>query len=383
MTLVLTLNGNRATDVRCSIPAWGASYHDVSLDGEITLTGAVTLVVADLTIKGTVLSGGPATGRSFYRVVSGAAGWGKQLPTKSYANDAGVKLSTVLGDAAAAVGETLDTTSFDTTTRVGPAYTRPADVAGRLLQRLAPGAWYIGEDGKTRLGSRPATKLAASITPTTLVDLARRTVKLSSLDTIASILPGVTVAGITAVDVEHTADAKDGLRSKVFGSLGTGGSRRLAAIQQIMDQLDPGRPFRGVFEYRIVLQVGERLSLQPVRVSTGMPTLQQVYVRPGLPGCKATHQLGARVLVGFVDQDPARPAVLSFEDADGAGFLPQLLELGGGGKAVGRVGDSIKVPLVAVTAPSGGGPCTVSFDTPGGVDLVGSITGGSSLVSSG
>lgn len=378
MTLALTLNGNRCTDVRCAIPAWGASYHDVSLDGEITLTGAVTLVVADLTVQGTVLSGGPATGRSFYRVVSGGAGWGKSLPAKSYANDAGVKLSTVLGDAAAAVGEMLDLSTISGT--VGPAYTRPADVAGRLLQRLAPGAWYVGEDGKTRLGQRAASTLAASITPTTLVDLARRTVTLSSLDTIASILPGVMVAGITAVDVEHTADAKDGLRSKVYGSLGTGGSRRLTAIRQIMTQLDPGGPFRGVFEYRIVLQNGNRLSLQPVLVSTGMPSLQQVYVRPGLPGCKANYQLGSRVLVGFVNQDPARPAVLAYEDADGAGFLPQLLELGGGGAAVARVGDNVTITqaeLTAAGASAGGQPLTVSSN------LTCAITSGSSLVSSG
>lgn len=379
MGLTLTLNGNRCTDVRSTIPAWGASWHDVALDGEIKLSGSVTLVIADLTVQGTVLAGGPAIGRSYYRIVSGAGGWGKTLPRKSYANDAGVKLSTVLGDAATAVGETLDPASFDPQTRIGSAYTRPEDVAGRLLQVLSPGAWYVGEDGKTRLGQRAPSTLAAPASPTTQIDLAAGTVTLSSIDKIASILPGVTVADLTAVDVEHTADAK-GLRTKVWGKQGAGLSRRLVAYQAIFEQLDPRRKFRGLTEYRIVSQVNERLYLQPVRTSTGMPDLQRVYVRPGLPGCKATHKLGARVVVGFVDADPANPAVLNYEDAEGAGFLPTLLELGGGGAAVARVGDSVTITsaeLTAAGAAAGGNPVTFTSD------LTCKITSGSSRVQSG
>jgi hypothetical protein len=380
MGLTLTLNGHTCTDVRCTIPAWGASYHDVAVDGEVTLTGAVTLVVADLTIQGTVLSGGPATGRSYYRIVSGAAGWAKSLPRKSYANDAGVKLSTVLQDAATAAGETLDATTVPSST-VGLSYTRPAGLAARVLQLLSPGSWYVGEDGKTRLGQRAVSPLKTPTTPTTQIDLAQRTVTLSSLDTIAAILPGVTVNGIEAVDVEHTASLKDGLRSKIWGRKGAAGnSRRLAAYQAIFDQLDPGRQFRGIFEYRIQAQVGERLMLQAVRVSSGMPDLQRVYVRPGLPGCKAEHKLGARVTVGFIDQDPGRPAVLNYEDADGAGFLPQALKLAGGGSAIARVGDAVTITQAQLTdagASANGSPVTVTSP------VTAKISTGSALVSSG
>ena len=317
---VATLGGNVVTDARLTIPAWGLSWHDVSIDGEVTLSGRVTLVVADLTIQGTVQSGGPAAGRSFYRVVAGAGGWGKTLPAKSYVNDAGVKLSTVLGDAAAASGETLDLTSFDTSTRLGPAFVRPAGPACRVLELVAPSAWYVGEDGLTRLGARPASTLTSTAARTSQLDLARGTLELAS-ETIAGILPGLVVDGLTVLDVEH-AVSKDGLRSKVWGKQGGAASRRLSAMRKIVDQMDPDRKFRGVSEYRVINQTGERLNLQAVRASTGMPDLGLVFVRPGVPGAKASHTLGAKVLVGFVDADETRPVVLGFVDADDGFFLP-------------------------------------------------------------
>ena len=66
-----TLNSILATSARVYLPAWGVWYAEVDLDGEHTLTGTVSLVVADLTLVGTVLSGGPENGRSHYRVVAG------------------------------------------------------------------------------------------------------------------------------------------------------------------------------------------------------------------------------------------------------------------------------------------------------------------------
>jgi hypothetical protein len=98
-----------------------------------------------------------------------------------------------------------------------------------------------------------------------------------------------------------------------------------------MEQLDPLERFRGFYEYRVVTQEGERLNLQPVRVATGMPDLKRVVVRPGVPGCKAQHTLGSRCIVGFIDADPARPCVVSFEDAQSGGFSPDTLFLTGGG----------------------------------------------------
>lgn len=326
--MAVTLAGNKVTRGSVNVPAWGAWYADASVDGEVTLSGAVDLVVADVTFKGTVLSGGPAKGRSFFRIVGGKAGWGKRIPKKSYANDAGVKASTVLADAASAAGETLDTTTIDASMRLGPAWARKGgETASSELERITPSAWYVGEDGVTRIGRRPAVPFTDQATRTTFLDLARKTVTLAA-EKIAKLTPGAVVDGLEAVDVVHEFSAKGGLRSTIFGKRGTSGtSRMIEAVRLILDQLDPDRAFRGVYEYRVVTLGGKRVNLQPVLVSTGMPDLQRVPIRPGLAGSRSDLALGSRVLVGFVNADPARPAVLAMEDADGDGFKPVLTEI--------------------------------------------------------
>lgn len=361
-----TLNGSRAISAAVSIPAWGAWYADVVLDAEASFTGAVTLQVADLTLRGTVLSGGPSKGRSMFRIVAGGGGWGKGIAARSYANDAGVKVSTVLGDAALEVGETIAFTGSD---RVGPAFVRAAGPASRALEQIAPSGWYVDEGGTTRLGRRTHGALPAGVTHGP-VDLARGTVTLAS-DSIAAILPGITVDGLVAVDVLHTIDAKGGLRSEVWGARGTTGSRRVDALKILGEQLDPDRRFRGVTEYRVVTREGKRVNLQPVRVSTGMPDLRRVLARPGTPGTYGEAALGSRILVGFADSDPARPYVAAYEDIEGEGFLPATLDLlagtSAGGEHVATV-EGVALLLynfhVALMAAAGGGPLVAAVLQP-------------------
>lgn len=322
MGVASTLQGHRVTSARVWLPAWGCWFAEVMLDGEHALSGRVTLSLAGLALVGTVLSGGAEKGRSSFRIVSGAGGWGRQIPAASESDDAGVKLSKVLLSAASACGETLDASTLPTT-RVGPSYARREDQACRVLELEVPGAWYVGEDGITRIGRRGASTIAASVPRVSTVDLARRTVTLAP-ESASGLVPGVTVDGIEAVDVQHEL-GEDGLRTTVYGSRDGGGSRRLAALRQIFDQMAPDLKFAGVTEYRVVLLAGTtRVDLQPVRRSSGMPDLRRVPMMPGVAGAKSTLALGSRVLVAFVDSDPARPVVVGFEDADGAGFTPTL-----------------------------------------------------------
>lgn len=339
-----TLAGHRVTHATATLPAWGRWYASANLDGEHTLSGRVELKMADLTLSGTVLSGGPDKGRSSYRIVGGAGGWGRTIPDESYDDDAGVKTSTVLGDAAAAVGETLDTSTLSSSDRQGPRYTRPEGPASALLERHASKAWYVGEDGTTRLGRRAASTLPPKVTHGP-VDRARRTVTLAS-ESIAAILPGLVVDGLEAVDVVHEL-TPSGLRSTVWGAISGRADRAVEAIRAIVDQLDPFRKFRGVTEYRVVTQTGDLLDLQPVLSSLGMPDLPRVPMRPGVSGCRSDVMLGSTVLVGFVNSDPSRPYVAAFEGADGAGFTPLLTEidastfvkLGAGAKPAIAAGD--------------------------------------------
>jgi hypothetical protein len=320
---VSTLAGHRVTDARVTLPKWGAWYADVTIDGDVTLTGAATLVMADLTLKGAVLAGGATLGRSMYRLVGGFGGWSRTLPAKAYDNDAGVKLATVLSDAAIEAGEQLDLTTLDRTARIGGSYVRAEGPASRSLELLIPGGWYVGEDGITRAGSRATAALAVDAPRVSPADLARGKIVLAP-ESIATILPGVIVDGITAIDVTHEVSGKGGLRSTIWGSQA---NAPLDSLRSLIKQLDPDRAFRGLKEYRVVTQEGERLNLQPIRVSTGLPDLRRVRVMPGIPGASATHKLGARVLVAFVDDDPAEPRVVGFEDAEGEGASPLAVSI--------------------------------------------------------
>lgn len=320
---VALLAGHRATHVRVYLSAWGVAWAEVSIDEEAALAGPVVLTLADFTFRGMVMSGGPGPGgRSSFRLAAGAGTWGRTIPEKSYANDGGVKAATVLVDAASACGETLDAATLPET-RFGYAWVRPVAPASRTLEQVVPSGWYVGEDGITRIGRRPATAVPHGIATTT--DLALGKIELAD-ELIAALVPGAIVAGLEAVDVVHEFSPA-GLRTTLWGKGIASTSRRLTALRRIVDQLDPGRRFRGLYEYRVVTQDAERLNLQPVRVSTGMPDLQRVPVRPGVPGTRADVTLGTRVLVGFIDADQSRPAVLGFEDAEGEGFRPIKYEL--------------------------------------------------------
>jgi hypothetical protein len=230
----------------------------------------------------------------------------------------------VLTDAASACGEALAADSLPTT-RLGLAWAREEGPAARSLESIAPAGWYVGEDGITRIGKRTPKALALSSSVTS-IDRARGTVTVAT-DSIVSIVPGAIIEGLEAVDVLHEIAPGAKFRSTIWGAGVAVTSRRLTALSRIIDALDPDRRFRGVYEYRIVTQVAERLNLQPVRVSTGMPDLERVTVRPGVPGTKAMHALGSRVLVAFIDASPSFPVVIGFENAEGEGFAPLAIKV--------------------------------------------------------
>lgn len=364
----LTVNGIAATHMRVQIPAWGIWYVDATLDSADEIAGPATAVLNDLTLSGTVLSGGAARGRAPVRIVGGRGGWGKILPPKSYANDAGVKISQIVRDAAESCGEAFDASTAAGV--VGAAWAREEGPAARALELVAPGAWYVGEDGVTRLGARPARALPARVTRVAPTDPARRTAILAS-ESLAGLLPGLVVDGMTVVDVEHEASPAK-LRTTVWGSRG-GVSRRLEAFQRLFAALDPDRAYRAIYEYRVEGQTGKRLNLTPARKSTGMPSLLRVPVRPGVPGCDADYLPGMLVLVAFVDGDPSRPAVVGFEEARGGNFVPDELRLAEGTAGAAREGDTISISMAALNGAASPG---TSFTS----GVTGTITSGSSKV---
>jgi len=328
MTLATaTLEGVPVTRCRVQVPAWGLWWADVELAEPEALAGAVTLAIADVELGGAIVSGGPADGRAGYRLVAGAGGWGRELPARGYADDAGVKIASVLRDAAAAAGEAIEGAP---TTRTGPHYVRAAGPASSVLNALAPRAWYAGLDGVVRFGARSAAVYTGSAV---LVDRSPAAGCYTfAADELAGLEPGAQADAdaMPAVDAEYELDA-----SRLTARLYTGPRTSVIpdALALLLEALDPRRRYRGTYEFRVVTQSGNRLNLQPVRASSGLSDLLRVPVRLA-PGLRAEHALGSLVLVTFVDADPSRPTVIAGDDADAPGWAPTGLVVGGTGDRV-------------------------------------------------
>lgn len=319
-----TLGGAPVTSCLVQIPRWGCPWVSADLSGAVALTGRQTLQIADVSVACTVVSGGTFEGRSAYRLAVGAGGWGKEIDAKSYSDDAGVKVSTLLRDAALSAGETIEGLP---TTRTGPHFARRADMASSVLNLLAARAWRVGLDGVTRLGEYPPTTYTGNDTRTR-VSPGSQVVEIAATS-LAALVPGVSVDGsLPASDIEWELTESKLVARAFFSRRST---RRRDALTRLVASLFPALRYAGAFEYRVVSQTGNRLNLQAVRASTGLPDLPRVPVRPGVPGVKSLVKLGELVLVVFADNDPSRPQVIAHDHADSPGWMPLSLELGGPG----------------------------------------------------
>ena len=334
-----TLGGNAITRARVQVPAWGRPWVDVELAGEVAFAKGESpaLVIADTPIAATVVAGGALHGRAAYRLVGGRGKWSDTIPAKGYVNDAGVRASLVLGDAAAACGELITGLPG---TRLGPHFVRAAGPASDTLNLLAPRGWYVDFSGATWIGQRPPSAYTGT-GPRTRVDTGGQIIELA-VESIAGLVPGVVVDGLgPATDVEYVLEPTR-LTARVWGGPATT-SRRVAALQAILRADIAGIRYRGVYEFRVVTQSGERLNLQPVRAALGFPDLANVPVRPGVAGAKARVTPGELVLVAFVDADPSRPVVVAHDDAESPGWMPLGLDLGGpAALGVARVTDTVQ-----------------------------------------
>ncbi len=214
------LNTIRVVEARVTIPSWGAWHADVTLEKEAVIppTAVATLTLGGLSLTCTPWRP-PVTwqGRTMVRLIGGAGGWSSEIKAYPYKSTAGVKLKTVLSDAATACGETI---VIGTDRVLGFHYEREKAPAQRLLNRLTPRAWWIGADGITRTGDRATSTIGSSFSVIDVKGAQGRIV--IATETPADFVPGRTFQGtlkasVTIGGVTHTL-GKDGLRTEVLAA---------------------------------------------------------------------------------------------------------------------------------------------------------------------
>lgn len=106
--------------------------------------------------------------------------------------------------------------------------------------------------------------------------------------------------------------------------------------------------FGGVFRFRVKKHTSGRLDVEPVNRIVGL-VLSPIPLRDcwcGIPGVRVEPEIGAEVLLAFVDRDPGQPVIVGFcplaqskpvhIEIDASGTV----DLGGGTKTIHRTGDT-------------------------------------------
>lgn len=356
------LNGQDVLRAAVSLPrtsVWHAEVETSAIAGMPALTGAVTLEIAGLTLKGTIVSG-PAEhgGRRWYVIAAGAGKWRDVIAAKAYRGEIGIKLATVVTDAAQDCGETLGTLPDKT---LGSAYVRTQAPAARALDLVAPEGWYVDELGVTQIGVRAAKAFAGKYEVIDKrLDMKRVTI---AAENIAGLVPGATLEGVEASSIRHEL-SPNGIRSHIYATSGrASGTRLFQLVRRIVEMLTDPYRYHRVHDYRVAGVVAGFLDLEPLDPSLGLPTLTNVREYVGIPGGRGNPQIGSTAIVGFINGQPWRPYVHSYDGEGATGFLPTKsgiycndIEFGAAnGPKCARMTDSVNCGYLVFAAASGTG----------------------------
>lgn len=326
-----SINGERITRALVHVPAVGAWWADVDLEEAPELDPAVVLRLPGLDLSGTIVPARSGTDNleRRVRVLAGAGAWGSMLPARAYHNDGQIRAATVIEDAAREAGETLADVA-PRRAQLGIDFARAAGPAARTLELAAGGApWWVGFDGRTRVGARPSTEVECEVLE---YDPRGRLVTLAAEDLSAVAVGSVlrserldepqTVQGLE-IDVQA-----DRVRVRAWTGAQDGTSRgRLGdALRGIVQQV-VGGPIFGPRRYRVVQMSSDRVELQAVDRNAGLPDLKPISMWPGMAGLHAQLTPGSHVLVQFIDGSPAQPIITHFVGKDGGSWAPTELVL--------------------------------------------------------
>lgn len=219
MTDFSSYSGERVVSAKVAIPYYGTWSADIAMSSATAMPDvAAPLVIGDLS-----MIAAPARAASFAdsrtaRVVGGYGGWRKPVPRQGY-RGANVRISTVLGDAAAIVGERV---SIDITDVNLGRFARAAGRASLVLRQVAGDSWYVAPNGVTHVGPRPSGAISSDFE---VIGWSGNTGRFTiSTETLADWMPGrsftaPTVTGTHTIGyVEISTDSSGKLRLEVLAS---------------------------------------------------------------------------------------------------------------------------------------------------------------------
>lgn len=311
----ITINGQRVTKASVTIPMYGAWTADVDIEGASTMGSVVTLVMQGLSLVGTVTRQSVFAGTRKLRIVAGGGGWRKTIPPRGYSGPLGVKLSSVLSDAASDSGETV---SVGSDTTLGAFYTRDRGKASKVLRLLVGGVWYIDNAGVTQVKDR-ATSAIASPFQVISWDGGRGSFQIST-ETYEDWVPGRTFSTNTVSEaqtissVTFDADNEGKVRLQVL-TADAYRERLLADFRAIVRDELASLNFLGVYEYVIAanpISPGIFYTVDASPVDSRMPSLTRVPLATEL-GKVCPPALGTKCRIRFVNGNPSRPEVISFD----------------------------------------------------------------------
>lgn len=337
----ITLNGLRVTSVSLAIPRLGAWTADVTVDTPDVITGAAVLAIDGAAWFGEVVRGGVYAGSWRGRIMGGSALL-EMLPATALR---GATLALVLGEALRVTGLSLASTSgaLDAAAPRWHVREAPASHVVGDVARAAGYAWRVLADGSVWLGVEtwPTVTPAAAVD---VIDEAPAVGRLVLAGDVLGALPGVTFApprrDPVRVGYAELRGSPDELRAVVLAEregdpAAASGGRLLAAFEAVVSRIMRRVDYHARYDARVVQQRADG-TLDVVPDDARVPSAQAVPYR-SLPGVTYEVPAGSRVLLGYVNGDPARP----FCDLWESGAAVTKLVVNGGTVKAARVGDGV------------------------------------------
>lgn len=314
-----TLGGEPTSEIELDESGSGPWFGRVRLQStSATIGSRVVIVVDGQTWRGTVVGGQMWANGVELHVVAGAGQLDRPLRTPIHrSDDAGVKLSYVLGALAGATGETIQLRGTDRS--LGNYWTiLGTESAAEALDRIGT-PWKVDRDGVVRVGTLPAVPRITAQYKVERADPSFDRLIAAPIDpeTLNSFQLG---SSFEADELERPIVAHD------LRIVETGGALRIWVNYGPYDNVRSAMAragwnasiLRSAYPYHVVSEDGVDPSVALVTAQSLYPqiSLPDMVRIPKLTGSAGVHSILApnhEVLIGFEAGDPSRPFVVGYK----------------------------------------------------------------------